>query len=101
LRPETTSADLRLLAQGDDFDLIKILAIYPDTLVSCASQLEPHRIAFYLLDLATAFHRFYNKNKVISDDIGLTQARILLIDAVRQVITNGLNLMGIDAPETM
>jgi arginyl-tRNA synthetase len=53
------------------------------------------------LDLATAFHRFYNKNKVISDDIGLTQARLLLIDAVRQVITNGLNLMGIDAPETM
>jgi arginyl-tRNA synthetase len=101
LRPETTSADLRLLAQGDDFDLIKILAIYPDTLVSCASDLEPHRIAFYLLDLATAFHRFYNKNKVISDDIGLTQARLLLIDAVRQVITNGLNLMGIDAPETM
>ena len=101
LRPETTSADLRLLAQGDDFDLIKILAIYPDTLVSCASHLEPHRIAFYLLDLATAFHRFYNKNKVISDNIRLTQARLLLIDAVRQVITNGLNLMGIDAPETM
>ncbi|HPA86012.1 MAG TPA: DALR anticodon-binding domain-containing protein, partial [Deltaproteobacteria bacterium] len=61
----------------------------------------PHRIAFYLLDVATAFHRFYNRNRVISDDTALTRARLVLVDAARQVIANTLSLMGIDAPESM
>lgn len=101
LRVDPAQADLSPLAQGDDLDLIKLLAGYPDCLISAASDLEPHRVAFALLDLATAFHRFYNKNKVISDNAMLTRARLLLIGAVKQVIANGLGLMGITAPETM
>ncbi len=99
--PTLEGANLELLTSGDDLDLIKVLAGYPDIVVSAASDLEPHRIAFYLLDLATAFHRFYNRNRVITENAPLTSARLVLIDAVRQVIANALALMGIDAPESM
>jgi arginyl-tRNA synthetase len=101
LAPDPDGADLMLLSQGDDLEMVKLLGSFPDTITSAAADLEPHRVAFYLLDLATAFHRFYNKNKVISDDYALTRARLILIDAIRQVIANGLALMGISAPETM
>ncbi len=101
LLSDVTQADLSVLATGEDLELIKTIATYPDTVVSCAADLEPHRIAFYLLELATAFHRFYNKNRVISDDGRLTKARLVLIDAVRQVLSNALALLGIDAPESM
>jgi arginyl-tRNA synthetase len=97
----TTSADLSLLASGEDLELIKTLAAYPEIIVSAACELEPHRIAFYLLDLATAFHRFYNRNRVISENAPLTMARLVLVAAVRQVISNALSLMGIDSPESM
>lgn len=93
--------DLNVLAAGEDLDLIKTIAMFPDVVISCATDLEPHRIAFYLLELATAFHRFYNKNRVISDDGRMTRARLVLIYAVRQVLSNALTLMGIDAPESM
>lgn len=101
ITPDIENADLKCLTKGDDLELLKILAAYPTLLISCASALEPHRLSFYLMDLASSFHRFYNKNRVISDDKGLTLARLVLIDAVRQVISNALSLMGIDAPEIM
>jgi arginyl-tRNA synthetase len=97
----TNTADLSLLASGEDLELIKTLATYPEIIVSAACELEPHRIAFYLLDLATAFHRFYNRNRVISENAPLTMARLVLVAAVRQVISNALSLMGIDSPESM
>ncbi|HNY64308.1 MAG TPA: arginine--tRNA ligase [Deltaproteobacteria bacterium] len=101
LEPDLSRLEPDLLAKGDDLDLIKMIASYPDVVVSCASDLEPHRIAYYLLDLATAFHRFYNRNRVISDDAGLTMARLILISSVKQVLANALALMGISAPESM
>ncbi|HOS96567.1 MAG TPA: arginine--tRNA ligase [Deltaproteobacteria bacterium] len=101
LSPTLEGTDLHLLALGDDLDLIRILAGFPDIVVSAASDLEPHRIAFYLLDVATAFHRFYNRNRVISDDQAQTAARLVLVSATRQVIANALAIMGIDAPESM
>lgn len=101
IKPDISLADTSVLATGEDLELIKMIATYPDIVVSCASDLEPHRIAFYLLELATAFHRFYNKSRVISDDGRMTQARLVLIDAVRQVLANALALLGIDAPESM
>lgn len=93
--------DTSLLASGDDLDLVKMIAAYPDVVVSCATDLEPHRISFYLLELATAFHRFYNRNRVITDNLQLTMARLVLITAVKQVLANALSLMGIGAPESM
>ena len=101
LAPTREGTDLQVLASGDDLDLIRILASCPDIIASAAADLEPHRIAFYLLDVATAFHRFYNRNRVISADVALTRARLVLVDAARQVIANTLALMGIDAPDSM
>ncbi|HHO76035.1 MAG TPA: arginine--tRNA ligase [Deltaproteobacteria bacterium] len=95
------TADFELLATGEDLELIKVIATYPDVVAGCAADLEPHRIAFYLLDLATAFHRFYNKNRVLSDDGRMTKARLVLISAVKQVLANALALMGIEAPQSM
>jgi len=95
------TSDTGILSEGEDLELIKMVAAYPDVLISSADNLEPHRIAFYLLDLASSFHKFYNKNRVITEDKALTSARLVLIDAVRQVIANGLDLMGIKAPESM
>lgn len=101
MTPDMETAALGLLADGEDLELIKVIAAYPDVVTGCAADLEPHRIAFYLLELATAFHRFYNKSRVISDDGRMTKARLVLISAVRQVLANALALMGIDAPESM
>ena len=101
LSPDAPDCDLSRLGSGDDLEMIKSLASYPDVVVSCAADLEPHRIAYYVLELATAFHRFYNRNRVISDDRGLTLARLTLISAVKQVLANALDLMGISAPESM
>ncbi len=100
-KPETGLKYLKKLITDDEIDLMKMIAQYPDTVVSAASDLEPHRIAYYVLELATAFHRFYNKNKVIGEDYEVSAARLLLIDCVRQVIANGLSLMGVDAPDSM
>ncbi len=98
---DAQGARLDCLSSDEDLALIKLLASYPDMLIASAQSLEPHRVSFYLLDLATSFHRFYNKNRVISNDEALTRARLVLVDAVRQVIHNALALMGIDAPESM
>ena len=69
--------------------------------VDASDSREPHRIAHYLLELARAFHSYYNDHRVVSDDAELTAARLRLVAAVRQVVANGLELLGIDAPERM
>ncbi len=99
--PDPSLLEEDALSTGDDLDLIKMIAGYPDVVVSSAADLEPHRISFYLLELATAFHRFYNRNRVISDDGRVTMARLILVVAVKQVLANALSLMGIGAPESM
>jgi arginyl-tRNA synthetase len=99
--PNLAEGDPARLDSADDLEMIRMIASYPDVVVSSAADLEPHRIAYYLLDLATAFHRFYNRNRVISDDRGLTMARLILISSVKQVLANALDLMGISAPESM
>jgi arginyl-tRNA synthetase len=100
-KPEAGMKYLKKLVTDDEIDLMKMIAQYPDTVASAASDLEPHRIAYYVLELATAFHRFYNKNKVIGEDYEVSAARLLLVDCVRQVIANGLSLMGVEAPDSM
>lgn len=92
---------LNRLDGEDDQNLIKLMAGFPDMVAGSARDLEPHRVSFYVQELATAFHSFYNKNRVISDDRELSSARLALVDAVRQVIANALDLMGISAPEKM
>jgi arginyl-tRNA synthetase len=64
-------------------------------------ELEPHRMVFYLLDLAGEFHRYYNRYRVISDDGDLSRARLLLVENVQKTIRRGLQILGIDAPMKM
>ncbi|ENX16252.1 arginyl-tRNA synthetase [Acinetobacter sp. CIP 64.2] len=82
-------------------EILSKLAAYPDILVRAANAYEPHQIGNYLKELAALFHAWYNEHKVLGDDVALTQARLLLSINVQQVLHNGLELLGVSAPETM
>lgn len=81
--------------------LIAELGRYPEVVTAAADAHEPHQIAQYLRELAAAFHTYYNAHPFLVDDDALRDARIALITAVRQVIHNGLDLLGVSAPESM
>ncbi|NVM57647.1 MAG: arginine--tRNA ligase [Desulfobacterales bacterium] len=88
----------------EEIQLIKLMARYPEVVAQSAHFLEPHRIPFYMKELAAAFHAYYHdrhKHKVVSDDVRHSTARLFLVSAVRIIIRNGLTLMGVSAPETM
>jgi arginyl-tRNA synthetase len=91
------------LTQEDELTIIRRLAEFPDLVSEAAAELEPHRVTFYLLDLAAAFHGYYNRkeNRVVSEDLELTRARLALVGGVRQVIAGGLDLLGVSAPDRM
>lgn len=94
-------ADLTLLSDPSDADLVRKMAGFPDEVLSAAIERAPSRIAKYGMDLASVFHSFYNECRVISDDEALTAARLALVDATKTVIANALQIMGIAAPERM
>jgi arginyl-tRNA synthetase len=77
------------------------LSRYPEVVEAAAANLEPHLIAQYLRDLAGALHSYYHEHKWIVDDAELRNARITLAVTARQVIRNGLDLLGLSAPEKM
>jgi arginyl-tRNA synthetase len=89
------------LEEPKEIDLIKTLARYPDVLAGSAKSMEPHRVTYYLMDLASAFHTYYNKHRVLSDDPQLQCGRLNLVLAVQKVIRNGLTLLGVSAPDKM
>jgi arginyl-tRNA synthetase len=89
------------LTEVEEIQLMKALARYPETVISSAAYLEPHRITFYLMNLAACFHAYYNKHRVLVDDPTLTRGRMYLVLAVQKVIRNGLTLLGVSAPEKM
>jgi len=93
--------DQTLLDQPEDLILLKSMAAFPGMIESAALDLAPHRVIFYLIELAGQFHSYYNKHKVISDNIALTQARLALMCALRMVLANGLEFVGLSAPESM
>jgi arginyl-tRNA synthetase len=90
-----------LLKAPEEIDLIKALARYPDVLAGSARNMEPHRVTYYLMDLASAFHTYYNKHRVLVDDPLLRCGRLNLVLAVQKVIRNGLTLLGVSAPDSM
>lgn len=92
---------LESLVEPDEFSLLKSIAEYPALLTGAAQELAPHKVIFYLMDLAGQFHSFYNKHKVLTDDQKLTAARICLCRAMKIVFRNGLNVLGLSAPESM
>ncbi|MDQ6960833.1 MAG: arginine--tRNA ligase [Mariprofundaceae bacterium] len=99
LKPE--DVDVSLLVAEEEGGLIKQLLAYPEVLEVAANRLEPYRVAVYLMQLAADLHRYYHKHRVIVEHDGLAQARLLLMHAVQQVLTNGLKLLGVSAPEVM
>ncbi len=84
-----------------EIDLIKTLARFPDMLAGSATYMEPHRVTYYLMELASAFHTYYNKHRVLADDALVRRGRLLLVLAVQKVIRNGLRLLGVSAPDRM
>jgi len=99
--PPAEQTDLSPLQLSEEFLLAKKVAYFPDLIEECALSLEPHRITFYLQDLASIFHSYYNKHRIISDDLGLTNARLLLVRAIQVVLANSLALIGVSAPDKM
>jgi arginyl-tRNA synthetase len=98
------SAGLRhasLLSESHETDLLRSLSRYPEVLEAAALNHEPHQLAHYLRELANDFHTYYNAHQFLVDESGLRDARLTLIQAVRQVLANGLALLGVSAPESM
>jgi len=100
-RLDADACDLTLLTAKAEQALIAQLLAYPDLLEKAAGRLEPYRLSNYAMQLAAGFHAFYHQCRVIQSDAALTQARLLLADAVAQVLRNALALLGVSAPESM
>ncbi len=93
--------DLSLLTAPTEQALMLKLADYPEMLARAAAELAPHDLAFYLRDLAAAFHSYYAAERFLVDDDALARARLALLAATRQVLRNALHLLGVSAPESM
>ena len=74
---------------------------FDDVVEESVRELEPHRLVFYLLEFASEFHRYYNRHRVISDEIDLSRARLLLVENVQKTIRRGLEILGVTAPLKM
>ena len=98
---DAASAHLDKLGEPEEQDVVKLLAQFPDVVEDATRELEPHRIVFHLIELAGAFHRFYNRHRIMGVEPALGQARLYLAGAVRRVLRNGLDLLGVRAPEAM
>ena len=94
-------ADLSLLTEEIEKNILRELSRYKSVIESSAVQYEPHQLAYYLRDLATQFHSYYNACTFILEDQDLTQARLSLIQAVKQILINGLSILGVGSPESM
>ncbi|MFA5701763.1 MAG: DALR anticodon-binding domain-containing protein, partial [Desulfuromonas sp.] len=95
------AVDLSLLTLEEELTLAKMLYHYPQIIEAAALHYEPHRITFYLQELAAKFHSYYNQHRVIVESAAVTQARLYLVDAVKIVLANALRVLGVSAPEQM
>jgi len=96
-----SDAAISRLNEPEEIQLIKTMARYPEIVRCSAENMEPHRITYYLMNLASAFHAYYNKHRVLTDEAELTLGRLYLVIAVKKIIRNGLSLLGVSAPEKM
>ena len=99
--PGPEEADLRLLKEEPEQAIMRHLAAFPDMVEDSAAHLEPHRVTHYLMDLAKKFHPYYNQHRFVGEDRELSRARLVLAQAVKQVVANGLGLLGVSAPDKM
>jgi arginyl-tRNA synthetase len=94
-------ADLSLLTAPTEAALMLKLAEYPAMLTRAAAELAPHEVAFYLRDVAAAFHSYYANERFLVDDAALSRARLALLAATAQVLRNALAVLGVSAPQAM
>lgn len=99
--PELGEIDFDRLILDEELALAKLLARYPEIVESAALYLEPHRVVFYLQELATQFHSYYNRQRVLTEDLESSRARLYLVNCIRKVLENALLLLGVSAPEQM
>jgi len=90
-----------LLTEPEELKLMKRIDSFPQLIEESARALEPHRLVFYLLDLAGILHHYYNKHRILTDDPERTRARLMLAGSVRTVMANALGILGLSAPERM
>jgi arginyl-tRNA synthetase len=98
---EIDGAPLERLGLAEELELIRRMIQFDDVLEEAVRELEPHRMIFYLLELAGDFHRYYNRHRVITDDAALTRARLVLVVNVQKTIRRGLEILGVSAPSRM
>ena len=98
---QTSGENLERLVLPEELEMIKKVLQYAEVVRDAVEELEPHRLVFYLLELAGDFHRYYNRNRVLSDDRVLSRARLVLVRELQTVIRLGLELLGVDAPLKM
>jgi arginyl-tRNA synthetase len=89
------------LTLPEEMAILKLLANYPELVEGAARNREPHRLTYFLTELAAQLHSYYYKHRFISDDVELTQARFWLVSGVKAVLAHGLGILGVEAPETM
>jgi arginyl-tRNA synthetase len=99
--PAPEDAPIGRLGTAEEMAIVKTLATFPEVVEGSAANFEPHRITYYLQELAGEFHSFYNKNRVITEDADLTRARLYLLHSVAITLKNGLAVLGVSAPEKM
>jgi len=97
----TASVPVERLELAEELELIRQMIQFNDVLEESVRELEPHRMVFYLLEFAGEFHRYYNLYRVVSDDIDLSRARLLLLANIQKTIRKGLGILGVDAPMKM
>jgi len=99
---DLNNVNINLIREQEERELMKKMAEFPDEVIESALSREPHRIARYLQYLASVFHTFYNKHRVLdSENLEMTKARAILVDCVRTILQNGLAILGISAPTAM
>lgn len=98
---DISNPDLSALNLPEELILMKKLADFPNVLREASEALEPHRVTFYLMELSELFHSYYHDNKILGEDNRVKKARLYLVEAVRLVISNGLTILGVSAPDRM
>ena len=99
--PDPEQVDLSPLSLPEERSLARAVGTFPELVLDASSNFEPHPISTYLISLARSFHSYYNKHRVLGEERGLTEARLLLAWAIKEVIRNGLEILGVEAPEEM
>jgi arginyl-tRNA synthetase len=99
--PDFSGGDVSLLTHEAELALVRKMLRLPELIESMAITLEPHQLPYYAMELATAFHDFYEKCRVLSEDEALSTARLKLVSAAKTTLARALGLMGMSAPERM